>query len=72
VEAILAQVPVFPFDLRCARAHARIGADLARRGVTLGAHDLVIAATAFALGFSVVTRDRRGFGRVPDLAVEVW
>jgi predicted nucleic acid-binding protein len=72
VEGILSQVPVVPFDLLCARAHARIGADLARRGVTLGAHDLLIAATAMARGLSVVTRDRRGFGRVPDLAVEVW
>lgn len=72
VEGILSQVPVAPFDLLCARAHARIGADLARRGITLGAHDLLIAATAISRGLSVVTRDRRGFGRVPDLAVEVW
>jgi predicted nucleic acid-binding protein len=72
VEAILSQIPVIPFDLLCARAHARIGAALARRGVTLGAHDLVIAATAIANGFSVVTRDRRSFPRVPGLDVESW
>ncbi len=72
VEAILSQVPVVPFDLLCARAHARLGADLARRGVAPGAHDLLIAATALAKGFSVATRDRRGFARIPGLSVDVW
>jgi predicted nucleic acid-binding protein len=72
VEAILSRVPVIPFDLLCARAHARIGAELSRRGVTLGAHDLMIAATAVANGLSIATCDRRSLGRIPDLVVEVW
>ena len=42
VEAILGALPIVPFDLACARAHARLGAHLARKGVTIGAHDLVI------------------------------
>ena len=71
VEAILANLPLVPFDLACARAHARLGATLQRRGVTIGAHDLIIAATALARGLSVITRDRRSFPNVPDLSVDL-
>jgi predicted nucleic acid-binding protein len=72
VETILARTPVVPFDLVCARVHARIGADLARQGVTVGAHDLMIGATAFAYGFTVAARDRRSFGQIPGLDLEPW
>jgi tRNA(fMet)-specific endonuclease VapC len=71
VETFLAAIPIVPFDLVCARAHARIGADLARRGITIGTHDLMISATALARGFSVLTRDRRSFSRVPGLEVDL-
>ena len=37
VEAILALVPVLPFDLRVARIHAQIWAELARAGQLIGA-----------------------------------
>ena len=67
VQAILDALPVLPFDLACVRAHARLGAELARRGVTLGAHELMIGASALALGYSVMTRDRRSFPKIPDL-----
>lgn len=70
VETLFSSIPVIPFDLVCARAHARVGAALARRGITVGTHDLMIGATALARGFSVVTRDRRSFPRIPGLEVE--
>ena len=72
VEALLQAMPVVAFDILCARAHARLGADLARRGVSVGAHDLLIGATAVSGGFSVATRDRRGFSKIPDLDVVYW
>jgi predicted nucleic acid-binding protein len=71
VETLLASIPVIAFDLVCARAHARLGAELARRGTTVGTHDLMIGATALARGFSVLTRDRRSFPRIPDLELEL-
>ena len=70
VETLLASIPVIPFDLVCARAHARLGAALARRGITVGTHDLMIGATALARGLSVVTRDQRSFPRIPGLEIE--
>jgi len=70
VEVLLSSMPVIPFDLVCARAHARLGAELARRGASVGTHDLMIGATALARGFSVLTHDQRSFPRIPGLEVE--
>jgi tRNA(fMet)-specific endonuclease VapC len=37
----------------------------------VGSHDLLIGATAIALGYRVATRDRRSFGKIPGLEVVV-
>lgn len=72
VETLLARLPVIPFDLIAARVHARLWARLASEGATIGAHDLVIAATAIARGLDVVTRDERSFPRIEELSVIRW
>ena len=72
IEQLFASFPVIPFDLMAARVHARLGARLAARGVTVGAHDLLIAATAIATGSRVATRDERSFSQIPGLAVLRW
>ena len=69
VEAILGLIPVLPFDLRVARAHAQLWAQLAAAGQLIGAHDLLIAATALAHGYAVLTQNLRDFQRVPGLVV---
>lgn len=68
----LGVLPVVPFDLRSAQVHAALAADLARQGTRMGAHDLMIAATAVQLGYAVATCDRRSFGRVDGLVVQYW
>jgi tRNA(fMet)-specific endonuclease VapC len=72
VEQLLSSLPVLPFDLVAARAHARLWAELAARGSTVGTHDLLIAATAIAAGGAVATRDQRSFPRIPALTVHLW
>ncbi|HYM13512.1 MAG TPA: PIN domain-containing protein [Bryobacterales bacterium] len=72
VEQLLANVPVIPFDLLAAGVHARLGARLAARGAAIGAHDLLIAATAIAAGCTLATCDKRSFPRIPGLSLEVW
>ena len=69
VEAILRQIPILPFDLSVARVHAQIYAELASRGQIIGAHDLLIAATALTHHYAVLTDNVREFGRVPGLIV---
>ena len=65
-------LPVFPFDLEVARVHATLGAQLAAAGTPIGAHDLMIAATAVRHGYRVATRDRRSYRRIEGLGVEYW
>lgn len=72
VEHLLAEIDIAPFDTLVARVHARIWAELTARGEPIGAHDLLIAATALALGFRVATRDERSFPRVPGLPILRW
>ena len=69
VDRLLARVPTIPFDLRIARIHARLWAELQASGTLIGPADLQIAATALALGWSVATYNVREFGRVPGLTV---
>lgn len=69
VERLLAALPVVPFDLVTARIHASLWAAVAAKGARIGAHDLLIGATAIAAGYRVATRDRRSFGRIPGLEV---
>jgi predicted nucleic acid-binding protein len=70
VENVLQSVRVVPFDLTIARVHARLKARIPRNR-QIGAHDLLIGATAAALGYRVLTRDRRSFPRIPGLEIAV-
>lgn len=71
VEKVIEMIPVFPFDLGAARIYAKIWASLVQRGFTVGAHDLIIAATAISLDYKVLTANRRDFEKVPGLRLEV-
>lgn len=71
VEKVIEQFPVFPFDTAVARIYARIWATLARKGTPVGAHDLIIAATAIARDLTLVTANLRHFDRVEGLRLEI-
>lgn len=70
VEKIIETFPIYVFDLSAARIYARVWATLAKKGINIGAHDLIIASTAVSLGFSVVTSDMRDYGKIKGLKVE--
>jgi len=72
VEAILASLAVVPFALGVARVHARIWADLMASGTIIGAHDLIIGATAIANDMTVATRNDREFQRIEGLRLTRW
>ncbi|MCI5146343.1 MAG: type II toxin-antitoxin system VapC family toxin [Candidatus Electrothrix sp. AR3] len=67
VEAVLARVPVLSFATEEARIHAGLFAALSRQGQMIGAHDLMIAATAIKHNCAVLTENIRDFERVPGL-----
>ena len=69
VEAILAQLPALDFTTETARVHAGLFATLSQQGQMIGAHDLIIAATALLHDCVVLTTNPAEFARVPGLDV---
>ncbi len=59
---------VVPFSLSAMSRYA----GLQRQRLNVGSNDLKIAATALECNATVVTRNRRDFGRVAALSVEDW
>ena len=70
VTVVLEAFTVESFDLQAARTYAEIWTQLRTSGQAIGAHDLLIGATAMAHGHSVLTHDLRDFRRVPGLVVD--
>lgn len=71
VEQLLGSFILLPVDLAVARKHAELSATLGAAGKPVGAHDLLIAATAVARGDRVVSRDARSFPIIPGLSFEI-
>jgi len=71
VEKVIEMIPVFPFDIGVARIYARIWASVVQRGFTVGSHDLIIAATAISLDYTVITANRRDYEKIEGLRLEV-
>jgi predicted nucleic acid-binding protein len=74
VDALVAMIPVLPFDVDVARFHAELWARMSAAGQRIGSHDLLIAATALFWQYEVLSDDLSDFGRVPDLIVRqpIW
>jgi predicted nucleic acid-binding protein len=58
---------VLPVTTEVARTHAGLFADLLNQGRMIGAHDLLIGATALCHGHAVLTADVGEFSRIPGL-----
>ncbi|HEX8905542.1 MAG TPA: type II toxin-antitoxin system VapC family toxin [Longimicrobiaceae bacterium] len=72
VEAVLREFTIIDIDSAVARIHAQIWAEQKASGLMIGAHDLWLAATCIAHGFSIATANVREFSRIRGLQVEVW
>jgi predicted nucleic acid-binding protein len=69
VEAMLAALPIPDITPAVARVHAELVSAVRQQGLTMGANDACIAATALAGGRALLTTDADDFRRVPGLAV---
>lgn len=63
---------VAPLEQEVTAPYGRIRAALEKRGASIGAMDLLIAAHALSLGVRLATNNEREFRRVPGLRVENW
>ncbi|MEK6815147.1 MAG: type II toxin-antitoxin system VapC family toxin [Nitrospirota bacterium] len=72
LQAFLLPLEILPFDDAAGAAYGPIRVDLEKRGVSIGAMDLMIAAHALSLDVTLVTHNIREFSRVEGLRVETW
>ena len=72
LEKLLRPMRMLAFDDICAEQAAWIRCTLERQGTPIGAHDILIAATALRHQARLVTRNEREFARVPGLQVVNW
>ena len=72
IQLLLDPITIIPFDSTAAHHFAEIKLALAQQGRPTGAMDLLIAATAKAYNFTLVTNNVRHFQNIPNLAVENW
>jgi tRNA(fMet)-specific endonuclease VapC len=72
VEAVLGLLEILPFEEPADRTYGDLRARLEQQGKPLGANDLLIAAHAITLGFTLVTANQREFAHVEGLACQNW
>ena len=72
VTALLSELRILPFDRPADRCYGDLRSALEARGVTIGHNDLLIAAHGLSVEATIVTANRREFGRIEGLAVENW
>lgn len=72
IEAVLGAMEVLPFEEPADRAYGALRARLEQKGHVIGGNDLLIAAQAVSLGFTLVTANEREFAKLKDLRCENW
>ena len=72
LEAVLGALEVLPFEAPADTTYALIRTRLEQIGRPIGGNDLLIAAQAIALGYTVVTDNEAEFARIDGLLRENW
>jgi tRNA(fMet)-specific endonuclease VapC len=71
LERLLRQIRVWPIDLSTAHLYGVIHHNLKSRGRVLSQVDMMLAALARQMNFTLVTSDQ-DFNALPDIAIENW
>ena len=69
---LLANMEILDFDVDAADCYGKIRAVLEKKGTPIGPLDMMIAAHAQSLGYTVVTNNVKEFSRVSALQIEIW
>ena len=69
---LLANMEILDFDVDAADCYGKIRAVLEKKGTPIGPLDMMIAAHAQSLGYTVVTNNVKEFSRVSALRIENW
>ncbi len=68
----LSNIDIVNFDADAARSYGQIRFDLKSKGQLIGANDMLIAAHARSLGYTLITNNTREFERVEGLLLDNW
>jgi len=71
-QEIVSRVNIVPITEREAFSAGNILAELRKKGESIGLEDVLIAASAVANQYTVVTANIRHFARIKGLKVENW
>jgi len=72
LQAVLGALEVLPLEAPVDAIYGALRARLEKAGRPIGANDLLIAAQALALGYTLVTDNEKEFAQVKDLPRENW
>jgi tRNA(fMet)-specific endonuclease VapC len=72
LDAVLGALEIVPLETPAAATYGALRTRLEQAGTPIGGNDLLIAAQALALGYTIVTDNDREFARVENLRLENW
>lgn len=72
LEAVLGALEILPLQAPADATYGTLRTRLEQAGTPIGGNDLLIAAQALALGYTVVTDNDKEFARAKDLRCENW
>lgn len=72
LEQFLIPFELYQFDYNCAIEYGKIRSDLEKKGTPIGPLDMLIAANAKSLNFTLVTNNEKEFNKVEGLKIENW
>jgi tRNA(fMet)-specific endonuclease VapC len=72
LEAVLGALDVLPYEAPADAIYGKIRTGLEQAGTPIGGNDLLIAAQAMALGYTIVTDNEAEFACVTGLPRENW
>lgn len=72
LEKVLVDLDILPLDIPADRRYGELRAELEAAGTPISLHDMLIAAHALALGYTLITDNQREFARVKSLRIENW
>jgi len=72
LKVVLGALEVLPFETPADAAYGLLRTQLEQAGRPIGGNDLLIAAQALALGYTIITDNEKEFAHVEDLRQENW
>ena len=72
LQAVLGAIEVLPLEAPADTTYGALRARLEKAGRPIGGNDLLIAAQALALGYTIVTDNEKEFAQIKDLPRENW